>query len=386
MIAGLRRLPLLVVNSAIVLPVGCAIALVWANLWPERYYQFAHTLNFAVDDVGLALFFGVMTKHVVEETLQGGTLHSWRRALLPIAAAAGGVLVPIAIYVGYLDIVAEPMLVSAWVVTTAVDVAVCFLVGSLIFGRHPALPFLVLLSIAANAAGLAVIAITNPPTLVHALAGLVGVLIGAFGARWLRRRGTTSPWPYLIGPGALCWIGLYLAGVHPALALVPVVPFMPHARRDPGLLADPLPGDHDTLSRFERTWEPAVQAVLFLFGLVNAGVPLHGQESGAWALPIAVIVGRPVGVVIAASLAIQLGLHRTMHIGTRELVVIGFISATALTMALFFSNAVLGTGPLQNQLNLGALLTALSPLLAWFTAWTLRVGRFRRAAAHQEAA
>ena len=33
---------------------------------------------------------------------------------------------------------------------------------------------------------------------------------------------------YVIGPGALSWAGLYLGGFHPALALVPIVPFMPH--------------------------------------------------------------------------------------------------------------------------------------------------------------
>src|SRR5262249_50499374 len=241
---------------------------------PESYYRFAHALDFPIDEVGLAFFFAIMTKHVVEETLPGGGLHSWRRALLPVAAAVGGGVLPIAIYLGYLSWGGEPMLRPAWMVTAAIDVAICYVVGSAIFGRHPALPFLVLLSIAANAIGLAALAITNPPTIVHALVGLTIVLAGMVVAQWLRRRDTQSPWPYVIGPGLLCWLGLYFAGVHPALALVPVVPFMPHARRDPGLLADPLPTDRDTLSRFERAISPPVQVVLFLFGLVNAGVPL----------------------------------------------------------------------------------------------------------------
>lgn len=381
-----RRLHWVILESAIVLPIGCAIALAWANLLPESYYRFAHALDFTVDEVGLAFFFAIMTKHVVEETLPGGALHSWRRALLPVAGAVGGVAVPVAIYLGYLEAVGEPMLKAAWMVTAAVDVAVCYLIGGAIFGRHPALPFLVLLSIAANAIGLAILAITNPPTIVHALVGLTVVLAGMVGAQWLRRRGTQSAWLYVLGPGVLCWLGLYFAGVHPALALVPVVPFMPHARRDPGLLADPLPTDRDTLSRFERVLGPPVQVVLFLFGLINAGVPLHGLESGAWALPIATIVGRPIGVVAAVGIATQLGLHPSGRVGIRELIVIGFITATGLAMALFFAAATFSTGPLQSQLSLGALITAASPALAWASAWLLGVGRYRRAAIVPEAA
>ena len=49
-------------------------------------------------------------------------------------------------------------------------------------------------------------------------------------AWWLRRRRVTTFWPYLVGAGALSWAALYLGGLHPALALVPIVPFMPHER------------------------------------------------------------------------------------------------------------------------------------------------------------
>ena len=37
--------------------------------------------------------------------------------------------------------------------------------------------------------------------------------------------------------GVVSWIGFLRGGLHPALALVPIVPFMPHAARDPGLFA-----------------------------------------------------------------------------------------------------------------------------------------------------
>jgi NhaA family Na+:H+ antiporter len=368
----------LVFDSVFVLPLGCLVALAWANLEPTSYYTTSNALEFAVNRVGLALFFGVMTKHVVEETLSGGALHSWRRAALPILAGFGAVVVPIGIYLGFLSFVGEPMLTAAWPTSTAVDVAICFVAGRILFGRHAAVPFLVLLSFAADAIGLTVLALTRPNPIIAAPAALTSVFVGVTVALWLRRAGARSFWPYLLVPGVLCWGGLYLAGVQPAMALVFVVPFMPHARRDPGLLADPSPTARDTLSKFERFWTPPVQVILFLFGLVNAGVPLHGLEAGMWALPLALVVGRPIGVILATELGVLVGFHRTTNIGLKELVVIGFVAAAGFSMALFFASGVLSTGPLLQQLRVGALISLVGPVLGWMAARAFGVGCYAR--------
>src|SRR5205085_12519737 len=131
--------------------------------------------------------------------------------------------------------------------------------------------------------------------------GLMIVALGAAAA--LRRERAKNFWLYLIGPGTLSWLALFLGGVHPALALVPIVPFFPHGRRDRGLLVEPAPEAHDTLTLFERWWRLPVEAVLLLFGLANAGVPLHGVEAGMWAIPIAAF-GRPIGIVAATGIAV----------------------------------------------------------------------------------
>src|SRR5436309_9522022 len=96
------------------------------------------------------------------------------------------------------------------------------------------------------------------------LAGLSVVAIGTAVAFAMRRTRVKSFWPYVIVPGALCWWGLFMSGMHPALALVPVVPFMPHGRRDSGLFVDAIPKAQDALSRFERWSILPIQGVLFL--------------------------------------------------------------------------------------------------------------------------
>jgi NhaA family Na+:H+ antiporter len=376
------RVPLFIVNSLLVLPLGCVVALVWANVWPESYFRFSYALSFWVNDVAIVLFFGLMAKEVREEMLPGGDLHPWRRAALAIVAALGGAIVPVVIYVWFLrQVVSEPMLVEAWVVTCAVDVAACYLIAGFIFGRHPAVPFVLLMAIALNAIGLILIATRHTSGTISLPGGLALLALATGSAMAMRRRGVESFWPYLLGSGALSWAGLFIVGIHPAFALVPIVPLMPHSDRDEGFFVEPPPTCRDALSCFERFWAPPVQGVLFLLGLVNAGVPLHGLEAGMWAVPISVVLGRPLGVLIATETGVAAGLSRVPRVGWRELIVVGSTASIGLTFALFFSSTLFATGPLQLQTRSAALLTAFGAAFAIVVAWRLGVGRFDRTSA-----
>src|SRR3984893_11444843 len=327
------------------LPVGCAAALAWANTLPESYYRFANATAFVVNDVGMAFFFALITKEVVESTLPGGDLHPWRRAALPVVAATGSVIVSIAIYLAVAEYFGEHMLGAGWVAACAIDIPGTYVIARMIFGRHPAVPFLLVLAISADAIGLAAVAVVHPVGDANPVIGLVLMAAAVSGAAVLRHRRVKSFWPYLLGPGAVSWWALFLGGVHPALALVPIIPFFPHGRRARGLMVEPAPQAHDTMTLFERWWRPPVEGVLLLFGLVNAGVPFHGLEAGLWAIPIAAL-GRPVGVVAAAGLAIAAGLHLPRRVGWRELLVVGCTASIGLVFALFFATAVMPLGPL----------------------------------------
>ena len=373
-----NRVSGLVLDYLIALPLGCAAALVWANTFSESYYRFAHATAFAVNDVGMAFFFALITKEVAEATVPGGALHPWRRAALPVAAAVGSVIVSIAIYLAVAHYVGEHMLEDGWVAACAIDIPGTYIIARLIFGRHPAVPFLLLLAISADAIGLAAVAVLHPVGDAHPLIGLGLMAVAVAGAAALRYRwGVKSFWLYLIGPGIVSWWALFLGGVHPALALVPIVPFFPHGRRDRGLMVEPAPQAHDTLTMFERWWQLPVEGVLLLFGLVNAGVPLHGLEEGMWAIPMAALA-RPVGIVVAAGVAIAAGLHLPLRVGWRELVVVGCTATIGLVFALFFATAVMPLGILLLELKMGALVTIAGGALAFAAARLLRVGRFAR--------
>src|SRR5204862_235124 len=54
------------------------------------YFTFSQALRFVVNDVAMALFFGLLTQEIFEEVMPGGALHTWRRWATPIVAAVGG--------------------------------------------------------------------------------------------------------------------------------------------------------------------------------------------------------------------------------------------------------------------------------------------------------
>jgi NhaA family Na+:H+ antiporter len=369
------RISTFILDYLCALPFGGAAALVWANTRPDSYYTFAHATAFYVNDIGIVFFFALITKEVAEATLPGGALHPWRRAALPVVAAAGGVAVSIAFYLAYLDYIGEPMLASGWAVACAVDIPGSYVIARWIFGRHPAVPFLLLLAISADAIGLICVAVIQPVEDARPAVGIALMAVAIAGAAVLGRRRVQSFWPYLLGPGVLSWIALFEGGVHPALALVPIIPFFPHGKRDRGLFVEPAPQAHDTMTIFERWWHLPVEGVMFMFGLVNAGVPLHGLEVGLWAVPVGAI-GRPLGIVLAAGVAIAAGLHLPHRVGWRDLLVVAVTASIGLIFALFFASAVMPPGPVLLEMKMGALVTIAGGALALVAAGVLRVGRF----------
>jgi NhaA family Na+:H+ antiporter len=360
------------------LPLGALIALVWANTDAEGYYRLAHATAFFVNDVLMVAFFGLITKEIVEATAPGGVLHPWRRAALPVLASVGITIVPVLVFAILVRVFDEPMLVRGWTTVLAVDLALGYFVARIIFGKHPAVPFFLLLAISANGLGFLALALADPIKEVQA--GLaVTLMLAAVGMAFgLRRQKVTTFWPYVIVGGGLSWSALFFGGFHPALALLPIVPFLPHAARDPGFFVDAAPRATDSLNRLELWCRHPAQVALFAFGLVNAGVPFRALEAGVWSLPLAALVAKPLGLLLGVALGVALGLHLPRGLHWRDLVPLALISATGFTMALFFATATVGPGQLLAELKMGALISVGSCAAAIVTARVLRVGRLAR--------
>jgi NhaA family Na+:H+ antiporter len=191
-------------------------------------------------------------------------------------------------------------------------------------------------------------------------------------ASWLRRRRTASFWPYVVGPGVLSWAALHWGGLHPALALVPVVPFMPHSARDLGLFEPEEETQADTLSRFEHWWTRPVQFVLLLFGLANAGVPFEQIGNGTYFVLAALLLGKPLGIIVFAYAARAAGGRLPDGLTLSDMVVVGLAAAIGFTVALFFATAAFPGGPLLAETKMGALLSFSAAPMALLASRLLR--------------
>lgn len=374
--ATVARVVRFVFDNSILLLAGTVMAVVWANLDTAGYDRATHPLHFLVNDVGMVFFFALAAKEVFEATLPGGPLASLRQAASPLAAAVGGMAAPAAIFVALAAWIGPASLARGWAIPCATDIAFSAMVARLVFPvGHAAIPFLLLLAIADDAMGLIILAVFYPSgTLSFAALGLLGsaALLLAW---WLRRRRTASFWPYVVGPGALSWAALYWGGFHPALALVPIVPFMPHSAKDLGLFDPAEEARTDTLSRFEHWWTRPVQVVLLLFGLVNAGVPVEQIGNGTYFVLAGLLFGKPLGIVVFAYGARLAGGRLPDGLELRDVVVVGIAAAIGFTVALFFATAAFPAGPLLAEAKMGALLSFAAAPLALLAARLLRPRR-----------
>ncbi|MEZ6004401.1 MAG: Na+/H+ antiporter NhaA [Planctomycetota bacterium] len=394
---------------------GVVAALAFANLAPETYHYllgaghgegvwelpghfsiFGHhlTLSFLVNDVFMVFFFAIAAKEITEAALPGGSLNPLRKAVNPLFATLGGVVGPIIVFFASVQIAASmgiydraselwPSVQRGWGIPTATDIALAWLVARTVFGgHHPAVNFLLLLAVADDALGLGIIAIFyGDPAHPAEPAWLALVGVGVAFAYLMRARNVTAWWPYIFVAGPFAWCGLVLAHLHPALALVPIVPFMPGPRRDTGLFfsedevdimgeetARDLHLSHSTLERFEHAVEVPVDLGLFFFALANAGVRLEGVGAMTWIVLASLVIGKTVGVFAMSKFGSKLGFGLPRGMSTTDLFMAGMVAGLGLTVALFVSSAAFSPPPghpqaaqileLQAQAKMGALLSA----------------------------
>ena len=407
-----------VANYSLLLVGGAVAALVWANTAPDSYHHFIHlplwtdapigmlethdgvttrvlTLHFLINDMLMALFFAMAAKEVWEAVaLSGGSLRG-KKALTPLIATLGGMAGPVVVYLvlaAALGVLSE--VGRGWAIPTATDIAFSYLVGRIVFGaRHPAIGFLLLLAIADDAGGLAILAIFYPSgevmpqwLLLSLFAALAVWLLACCLPRrmdrgkqdrpnstWTRR--SLGVWPYVIA-GALSWYAFYRAGLHPALGLLPIVPTIPHAERDFGIFAADEAHSTDLLNTIEHALKVPVQLILCAFGLVNAGVEFGAISAPTWLVLIGLVVGKPLGITLFgwfAANVLRLGLPEGMSL--RDLPVVGCVAAIGFTVALFVASVAFPAGPVQDAAKMGALFSLGSAVLAIIAGRLARIQR-----------
>ncbi|MBI1810415.1 MAG: Na+/H+ antiporter NhaA, partial [Nitrospirae bacterium] len=240
-------------------------------------------------------------------------------------------------------------------------IALAWLVARLVFGEgHPAISFLLLLAIADDGIGLAIIAIFYPdPVAPVQPIFLLLILLGMLLAYLFRRKQVSSIWPTIAIGGTLSWFGLYFAHLHPALALVPIVPFL----------------SMSSLNKFQDFFKQPVDIGLLGFGLANAGVPFSSMGSATWAVLLSLVIGKTVGVFLFSMAASWLGFPLPTGMTNHALVVAAMTAAIGMTVALFVAGIAFLDVQTQEAAKMGALLSGGMALPTLIMAKVLKVKR-----------
>jgi Na+:H+ antiporter, NhaA family len=373
--------------GGIVLLAAAAIAVLWANSpWSGAYRALRDTVvgpaalhldltlaQWATDGL-LAVFFFVVGLELKRELVLG-ELSTVRQALLPVAAALGGMVVPaaVALLVGG----GAPGMERAWAVPVATDIAFALGVLALAGSALPvtARVFLLGLAVADDLGAIAVIAVVfstglNVPALAAAAA-----LAALY--RWLQHRRVRAWWIY-VPLGVATWIAVHDAGIHATIAGV-LLGLLTRVRPDPG-------EDRAPALRLEHRLQPWSAGVCVpLFALFAAGVPVGSaalREVFTQPVPLAVVAGllagKVVGILGAAWLAIRITpACRPRGLGWRDMAAVSTLGGVGFTVSLLIAELAL-TGPVLDTTKAAVLIaSAAASLLA--AAMLVRRGRVHRA-------
>ncbi len=331
------------------------------------------TLAHWVSDGLLAVFFFSVSVELQFE-LTRGELRSFRTALQPAIAAAGGVIVPIAIY---LVITAGSGLEAGWPIPTATDIA--FALGVLaVFGRGlpPAVRvFLLALAILDDIVGIVLIAVlfaTDVNVGLLALA-VVSVIAFAMGSRMLDTRGRAVIIPILVVLALTTWVLVLASGVHATIAGVAL-----------GLAMAQSPA-----LRVRHALEPWINGLILpVFAFSAALVPIpavggSGLSPAFWGVFLALPVGKLVGITGAGWIA-QRTIARDGHvrIAFGDLLAAGALGGIGFTVSLLLSElAFAGDRLVRDEAVLGVLAGSVTSVVvaAILVSWRARHHRTRGA-------
>ena len=375
--------------------------------WRETYAALQHThltlalgnrsidlsLHHWVNDFLMAVFFLLVGLEIKRELLMG-ELANPRRAALAVAGAVGGMLVPAALY-ALLN--AGGPGAGGWGIPMATDIAFALGVLALLGSSVPIglKIFLTALAIVDDLGAVLVIAVFYTSELnlgALFLAGLVWGVALLAGRLGLRRLGVFGVL------GLILWFLVWQSGLHATIAGVLLALAVPLRRVTPltGQVTLPHGADSEVLDaslrqaedvlelaqsplhRLEHTLHPYITyAVLPLFAFMNAGVPLAGVSLSSISLGVLVglVIGKPLGVLGAAWLAVRSGVAALPEgVTWRSLSGVGFLAGIGFTVSLFVSNLAFTNELLLNQAKLGVLTGTLVSATLGLT-WLLLPGK-----------
>ncbi|MEM1260827.1 MAG: Na+/H+ antiporter NhaA [Pseudomonadota bacterium] len=296
-------------------------------------FEIAKPLLLWINDGLMALFFLLVGLELKREFISG-ELSKPGAFAFPAVAAAGGMIVPAAIY-AWLNW-DNPTALAGWAIPAATDIAFALAILTLLGDRVPLTLKILLTSIAIfdDLGAIIIIALFYTSNL-----SLTALLIGAafIPVLWfLNHRGVKEITPYLFF-GLLMWIAVLKSGVHATLAGVVLALFIPAKGKE---------GEKSPLLKLEHDLHTTVAYfVLPVFAFANAGLALGGVDMSSILHPVplgiilGLVVGKQIGVFGFCRIAGLFGLIRLPEGLTWPKVYgVSMLCGVGFTMSLFIGS------------------------------------------------
>lgn len=339
-------------------------AIIWANSpWADNYFAL-RDLTFGVPQLHLelslgqwaadgllAIFFFLVGLELKHEFV-AGDLRNLRSAVVPVLAAAGGVVVPALIYFAVAG--GDPVARGGWAIPTATDIAFAVAVLALIGSHLPSSlrVFLLTLAVVDDLIAITIIAVFYTATVnwwallaAFGLIALYGVVVRRKAA--LFNRSPLAAWLILLPIGIVAWAFMHASGIHATICGV-LLAFTIPARTKPG-------GSPASLVRqFEHRFRPLSAGVAVpLFAFFAAGVAVGGSAGlvDAWSEPLAIaimlalILGKPLGVLVTTWALTKTGKFKLdPAYNWVDLGGIGLLAGIGFTVSLLITELSFGAG------------------------------------------
>ena len=286
-----------------------------------------------INDALMAIFFFFVTLEIKREFIQG-ELSSVKKALLPIIAAVGGMLVPALIYI-FINI-NNPETLNGWAIPSATDIAFSIGVLSLLGSRVPISlkVFLTALAIIDDLGAIIIIAFFYAGDLSLKYLGLM--LLTFVLLLILNRFKVKRFLPYLIF-GLLLWFFTHESGIHSTIAGVLLACTIPHRKKE---------HDFSLLVKIEHAISPYVVFLIMpLFAFANAGVVLDNVSFNTMLSPVplgilcGLFFGKQIGVFLFSFLSVKLKLaEMPSNSNWVKFYGVGILTGIGFTMSLFVGN------------------------------------------------
>jgi NhaA family Na+:H+ antiporter len=345
--------------GGLILLAATVIALIWSNSPASAGYFAIRDLQVGPDilhlrlslgawaaDGLLAIFFFVAGLELKHEFV-AGSLSRFSRAVVPVSAAIGGVLVPAVIF-AIVNASSGGEALRGWAIPTATDIAFALAVLAIVSSHlPPALrTFLLTLAVVDDLLAIAIIAFVYTDHLapLYLLAALVPLVL--FGL--LVQRGITA-WYLLLPLAAVTWVLVHASGVHATVAGILLAFAVPVLRRKRGTTT----GSGLAL-RFEHTVRPLSNGIAVpIFAFFSAGVSVGGVQgfARAFADPVAVgivvalVVGKTIGVFGTTWLVSTFSpASKSESLAWADVFGLALLTGVGFTVSLLVSDLAYGTG------------------------------------------